>query len=125
MCQAKTNGDKMFSRYAANLQENSHVYDPNFYNRPDFVNCSHFESIYFLILFHIFPIFYGCLTAVEKYIFILFFTQMLVVTDQKTFRSTIVSTNCHNMKVIQYIKEKCYKILFPKHYPEVLPWLDN
>ena len=27
--------------------------------------------------------------------------------------------------VIQYIKEKCYEILFPEYYPDVLPWLDN
>ena len=29
------------------------------------------------------------------------------------------------LKVIQYIEEKCYKILFPEYYPEVLPWLDH
>ena len=29
------------------------------------------------------------------------------------------------LKVIQYIKEKCYKILFPEHYPAVLSWLDR
>ena len=29
------------------------------------------------------------------------------------------------LKAIQYIKEKCHKILFPEYYPEVLPWLDK
>ena len=29
------------------------------------------------------------------------------------------------LKVIQYIKEKCHKILFPEYYLKVLPWVDN